>query len=146
MKRRDANPFKFGGDPSRVTIGGASAGGASVDLQMSAYGGRDDGLFHGAAAESQSFGAQLTVEQSQYQYDALVKRVGCNATTDSLTCLRNLDIGVLAANNINIPTPGGGGGPPVFMYSPIIDGNFSQDFTYNAFAQGKFVKVPSIFG
>jgi carboxylesterase type B len=119
-----------------------------VDLHMTAYGGRNDSLFHAAAAESQSFGAQLTVQQSQYQYDALVSRVGCKSTetTDSLTCLRNLDISVLSQNNIFIPTPGGSGGPPVFMYSPVMDGNFSQDFTYNAFARGKFIKVPSIFG
>lgn len=115
---------------------------------MSAYGGRDDGLFHGAAAESQSFGAQLTVEQSQYQYDALVKRVGCSGTeiADSLACLRNLDISAIADNNINIPTPGGSGGTPVFMYSSVIDGSFCEDYTYNAFAQGKFIKIPSIFG
>ncbi|KAE8443854.1 hypothetical protein EG329_001263 [Mollisiaceae sp. DMI_Dod_QoI] len=137
---------KFGGDPDRVTIGGASAGGASVDLHMTAYGGRNDGLFHAGAAESQSFAAQFTVEEAQYQYDGLVNRVGCNTTTDTLTCLRNLDVKVIAEHNIYIPTPGGSGGPPVFMYSNVIDGNFTQDYTYNAFAQGKFVKIPSIFG
>ncbi len=129
-----------------MTIGGASAGGASVDLHMTAYGGRNDGLFHAGAAESQSFAAQFTVEEAQYQYDGLVNRVGCNTTTDTLTCLRNLDVKVIAEHNIYIPTPGGSGGPPVFMYSNVIDGNFTQDYTYNAFAQGKFVKIPSIFG
>lgn len=137
---------QFGGDPKQVTIGGASAGGASVDLHTSAYGGRDDGLFHRAAAESQSFGAQFTVEESQYQYDALVNRVGCNTTSDTLTCLRGLDVKVIAERNSVIPTPGGAGGNPVFMYGPTIDGNFSTDYTYNLFAQGKFVKIPSIFG
>ncbi|KAE9363403.1 triacylglycerol lipase-like protein [Stipitochalara longipes BDJ] len=136
----------FGGDPGHVTIGGDSAGGASVDLQMSAYGGRDDGLFHAAAAESQSFGAQLTVEEAQYQYDGLVERVGCANATDTLQCLRNTDIAVLTENDINIPTPGGAGGDPLYMWSPVIDGNFTTDYTYNLFAQGNFVKVPSIFG
>lgn len=136
----------FGGDPDHVTIGGASAGGASVDLHMTAYGGRDDGLFHAAAAESQSFGAQLTVSESQYQYDALVARVGCNTTTDTLTCLRNVPIETIAKNNINIPTPGGAGKTPNFMYSNVVDGNFTTDYTYALFAQGKFVRVPAIFG
>jgi carboxylesterase type B len=37
---------KFGGDPSRVTIGGESSGAGAVMLQATAHGGRDDGLFN----------------------------------------------------------------------------------------------------
>jgi carboxylesterase type B len=113
---------------------------------MSAYSGRDDGLFHAAAAESQSFGAQLTIAESQYQYDALVSRVNCSSASDTLQCLRSVDIKILAQNNINIPTPGGAGKTPLFMYSNVIDGNFTTDYTYKLFAEGKFVHVPSIFG
>lgn len=145
-QEHNTNRIKFGGDPNHVTIGGASAGAASVDLHLSAYGGRDDGLFHGAAAESQSFGAQLTVSESQYQYDGLIQRVGCNTATDTLKCLRDLDIAIIAENNINIPTPGGAGSPPLYMYSNVIDGTFTIDYTYNLYSQGKFIKVPVIFG
>ncbi|KAH9217163.1 Alpha/Beta hydrolase protein [Leptodontidium sp. 2 PMI_412] len=140
------NVHLFGGDPTHVTIGGASAGGASVDLHLSAYGGRDDNLFHAAAAESQSFGNQLTISESQYQYDTLVKHVGCNTTTDTLECLRSVSIQTLASNNPDIPYPNGPGGNPISMWSPTIDGNFTTDYTYNLFAQGIFIKVPSIFG
>ncbi|CAL3969927.1 unnamed protein product [Diplocarpon coronariae] len=136
----------FGGDPKHVTIGGGSAGAASVGLHLSAYGGRNDNLFHAAAAESQSFGQQLTVAESQYQYDALLQRVGCHNTTDSLGCLRRTNIQVLASNNPDVPFPHGPGYNPVFMWSPVIDGNFTTDYTYSLFAGGKYVKVPSIFG
>lgn len=129
-----------------VTIGGSSAGGASVDLHLSAYGGRDDKLFVAAAAQSQSFGYQMTVAESQYQFDALSSRVGCNTSSSPLQCLRDLPIKTLASNNLFVPTPGGGGGNPLYMYGPVIDGNFTTDYTYNLFAQGKFIKVPVIFG
>lgn len=45
-----------------------------------------------------------------------------------------------------MPTPGGAGGTPVFMYSDVIDGDLIQDYTYNLFSTGRFIKVPSIFG
>ena len=103
-------------------------------------------MFHAAAAESQSFGTQYTVKEAQFQYDALVTRVGCHNASDTLQCLRNLNIEVIAGNNSVIPTPGGGGGDPIFMYSDVIDGTFIQDYTYNLFATGRFIKVPVIFG
>lgn len=129
-----------------MTIGGDSAGAASVDLHLTAYGGRDDGLFHAAAAESQSFGTQFTVSESQYQYDGLVSRTGCNTTVDTLRCLRALSTAELQSKNINIPSPGGAGAPPLYMYSNVIDGDFTTDYTYNLFRQGKFIRVPTIWG
>lgn len=117
-----------------------------MDLHLSAYGGRNDNLFHGAAAESQSFGAQLTIKGSQYQYDALVQRVGCSKSYNTLSCLRGVSTNTLQSHNIMIPTPGGAGSTPVFMYSSVIDGDFTRNFTYNAYAAGEFIKVPVIFG
>lgn len=43
------------GGPNHVVLGGASAGASSITLLLSAHGGRDDKLFHAAAAEFQSF-------------------------------------------------------------------------------------------
>jgi hypothetical protein len=104
-------------------------------------------LFSAAVGESSSYGVQYTVEESQYQYDALVKRVKCDPNPEtSLKCLRDLDIKTLSENNPNIPVPGGGGDKPVYMWSNHIDGDFTPDWSYNLYEAGKFVKVPVIFG
>jgi carboxylesterase type B len=129
-----------------VTLGGASAGAASVNMHLMAYGGRDDGLFHAVASESNSYGQQLTVEESQYQYDALVDRVGCKTQNDTLQCLRSKDVNTIAKHNSVIPTPGGTGRNPIFFYSNVVDGDFTQDIAYKLLDAGKFIKVPSIFG
>ncbi|KAF3482160.1 triacylglycerol lipase [Arthroderma uncinatum] len=136
---------KFGGDPDHVVIGGHSAGAASVAHLLTAYGGRDDGLFHGAIAGSPSFGTTLTNKQSQYLYDGLVKRTGCDSHHDSLACLRKLDVNKLQAQNIGIGLPDSSG-PPLFSYSPVIDGDLIQDSFYNLFNKGKIIDVPTIFG
>lgn len=137
---------KFGGDPKRVTLGGASAGAASVNYHLMAYGGRDDGLFQAAAAESNSFGQLLTIEESQYQYDHLVKAVSCDKDKDTLKCLRGVDIKTLAKHNEMIPTPNGAGGNPIFYYQPVIDGDFIRDLSYTQLDKGTFIKIPTIFG
>lgn len=140
---------QFGGNPGHVVIGGASAGGASVTLQLIAYGGRNDGLFHAAAAESQSFAALRTVSESQYQYDQLADRTGCSTkktgTNNTLACLRALDIATLDKYNIKTEFPGATE-LPLFAYNPTLDFDFVQDYPFKMFESGRFVKVPGIYG
>ncbi|CAK4033375.1 Hypothetical predicted protein [Lecanosticta acicola] len=135
----------FGGDPDHVTMGGDSAGGQSVCMQLTAYGGRDDGLFQGAAAESQSFPPLRTVAESQYNYNGLVIRAGCASASDTLACLRGLNATALQAVNVITPFPGAQGNP-LYPYGPTLDYDFVSDYTFRAYAQGKFVKVPAIYG
>lgn len=143
------NIAKFGGNPDHVVIGGPSAGGGSVALQLSAYGGRQDKLFQASAAESQSFGAIRTVSESQYQYDDLVNRTRCSAqvtgNSDTLSCLRSLNITHLQTQNIPDAFPNTTA-PPLFPYNPTYDHDFIQAYTLDLFNTGRYLKLPAIWG
>lgn len=141
------NIAQFGGDPDNVIIHGASAGAGSVALHLTAYGGRNDSLFTAAIAESVFFPAQPFVPQLEYQFDRLTNATGCAGQADELACLRGLDVAVLQAQNVPSPFPGRTASPvPLFYWTPCIDGDFLQDLPYTLFAQGKFLKVPLLFG
>ncbi|KAM0316902.1 hypothetical protein ACHAPQ_011180 [Fusarium lateritium] len=137
---------KFGGDPDHVVIGGESAGAASVSLHLSAFGGKDEGLFHGAAAESISFATVLTVNETRYQYQNLAIRLGCvGPDKDILPCIRSKSAKEIQMVNKNIPHLGSSK-PPIYMWSPVVDNDLIPDVTYRLFEQGKFIKVPLITG
>lgn len=137
--------MQFGGDPGHVVLGGDSAGAESITLQMTAFGGAPTNLFQAVIGESQSFPTTLTVPQAQFQYDALVQRVGCANASDTLACLRSTPVSIFQNANIAIPFPGRNL-PPDFLYNAVIDGSFLIDFPFRLFSEGKFVKVPSVFG
>jgi carboxylesterase type B len=134
---------QFGGDPNHVVLGGASAGGGSVVLQLTAYGGRNDGLFHAAAAESAAFPPLRDVSNSEWQYQSLLKESGCT----TLLCLASLDAVSFqrAVRTLKKPFPGATN-PPIYFWNPTLDYDFIKDFTYNELKAGHFVKVPTIFG
>jgi carboxylesterase type B len=134
---------QFGGNPAHVTLGGASAGGGSVVLQLTAYGGRNDDLFHAAAAESAAFPPLRDVNNSQWQYDSLLNQTGCA----DLTCLTSLDAVTFqtAVRTLKKPFPGATN-PPIYFWNPTLDYDFIKNFTFNELQAGHFVQVPTIFG
>ncbi|KIX00673.1 uncharacterized protein Z518_09738 [Rhinocladiella mackenziei CBS 650.93] len=149
---------EFGGDPDHVVLGGDSAGAASIALHLTAYGGRNDGLFVAAAAESVSFATILTIEECQYQYDIFTMRLGCanrtgptihadegNLHETTLSCLRSKSASELQTQNFNTPYPGTQN-PPLYMWNPVLDHDLIQNYTYLAFDSGSFIRVPVIFG
>lgn len=135
---------KFGGNPDHVVVGGTSAGAASIIFHLTSENGTDRGLFHGAMSQSASFAATLSVKQSQYQYNNFATRLGCTGK-NSLDCLRKKTAEELQVQNFNIPLPGAAS-PPLYQWLPVLDFDFITDYTYRALAEGKFIKVPTVFG
>ncbi|KAF7298756.1 Carboxylic ester hydrolase [Mycena indigotica] len=135
----------FGGDPTKVTIWGESAGAISVALQMIANNGNNEGLFRAGFMESGSPIPTGPLESGQKYYDAIVKQVGCSSAADTLACLRTVPYATLKAAQ--------DASPGIFAYQslalawlPREDGVFLTDNPQRLVQQGKVANVPFVTG
>lgn len=127
----------FGGDASKITIFGESAGGGNVAYQATAYGGRDDKLFRGVIAQSGADGTDMkNLTEPERRYNIIAKAAGCGDASDKIACLREVSFEKLNATNTKVPG----------NFFPIVDNDFIPDYPSKLLENGKFVKVPLMTG
>jgi para-nitrobenzyl esterase len=123
---------QFGGDPGNVTIMGESAGANSVLGLLASP--QSEGLFHRAIVQSSTDGAHAIAQKRAEQeiYAQALQEIGCGAGTDVLACLRSARVEAFQRMTVR-PTL-------------VQDGVVLPLDPFEAFRQGKFIKVPVLIG
>ncbi|CAE7191421.1 unnamed protein product [Rhizoctonia solani] len=122
----------FGGDPDEVTISGESAGGASVLLQATAWGGKAPVPFRRAIAQSIGLYTLPLDHEIEGVFGNVTSAAGCPTSgADAMACLRTVPLSALIKSINNVRNN---------FLAPTIDGpnGFLPDLPSRLIAQGKF--------
>ncbi|KAF2830465.1 alpha/beta-hydrolase [Ophiobolus disseminans] len=126
---------KFGGDCSKVTIAGESAGaGAVMLLSIAENGGLGTSLFRNSIAASPYLPAQYDYDAAipTQRYRDFASQAGCAGTPDVLACLRKKDSTTLQRANIAVTSAGVYG---TWAFLPVTDSSFIKSRPSTALLQ-----------
>ncbi|KAK7046454.1 carboxylic ester hydrolase [Favolaschia claudopus] len=131
---------EFGGNKDDVTIYGESAGGASVVMQVAAYGGSKPVPFRGATAQSIGFGPTNTMDQTNAFFESAAGFIGCPSSgSDAMPCFRNASLGAIVSAINRIPNG---------AFAPVVEGagGFLPDLPSRLIASGRISNVSFVGG
>uniref|UniRef100_A0A6P7FR02 Carboxylic ester hydrolase n=1 Tax=Diabrotica virgifera virgifera TaxID=50390 RepID=A0A6P7FR02_DIAVI len=155
------NVDKFGGSPDKVTLGGQSAGAASVSYQL--LDPKNEGLFRGVIMMSGSalchHELQITPQKVAYRVGQVINSSFTGKSEELLSILQEtpLEHLLLTANLLEIKSQFLNAENPVKIGSieniwlPVVERDCDQDILigspmHQAFIDGSFIKVPMVAG
>lgn len=140
------NIAAFGGDPENITIGGQSAGGRSVQVQLTSP--QTEGLFqkaiimsgirYGSYQGANSHGMNRTLEQAEADGLDFFQWAGIRNLAEA----RQLESHTLMELFRNYAGIGSGLGPGTKMWAPVIDGTFQLGHFSEMILKNKRHMVP----
>lgn len=140
------NIAAFGGDPSKVTLFGESAGSASVGYHLLSPGSQK--LFHKAVMQSGAPNAPWAIVEKSVAWDRslmLAKSLGCPTSSQPQleACLQKADPEKVALQQFDVLTQ-----PEVVAtpFVPHVDGDFLPDKPQVLLASGNLPKKEVLFG
>ncbi|KAK4167115.1 Alpha/Beta hydrolase protein [Cladorrhinum sp. PSN259] len=140
---------EFGGNPDQVVLGGS---GSSLSWHLTANDGDNRGLFHAVAGASPSWTSMIPhYRDLQNQYQDFLRGMDCEfkgqpyGEPESI-CIRLRKTWQEIRRYSYLPRPGHSTGDTGTLWGPVIDDDLFKRTPFEAFEEGKFARVPAMFG